>query len=154
MNQTATDTYRVTVHGRVVTEHQVTMQSEYVQRLTQGKLSLVVLIERSFEFLLAREPNTSILRSFDLSLISDYFADFEESIKQTCNGRWRFVCSSIKNSNKMLIIKKPAIGRLFYYLKYHYFSFVSLYITCLRTTGSNFLISIFPGIVRLFLVVV
>ena len=35
-----------------------------------------------------------------------------------------------------------------------YFNFVSLYSTCLRTTGSNFLISIFSGIVRLFLVVV
>ncbi len=37
VNQMAADTYRVTVHGKVVTEHQVTMQSDYVQRLTQGK---------------------------------------------------------------------------------------------------------------------
>ena len=35
-----------------------------------------------------------------------------------------------------------------------YLSFVSLYITCLRATGSNFLISIFSGIVFLFFDVV
>lgn len=82
VNQRAADTYRVTVHGIIVTEHQVTAQSDYVQRLTQGKMSHALLIERSFEFLLAREPNTSILRSFDLSVISDYFADYEATIKQ------------------------------------------------------------------------
>jgi hypothetical protein len=38
--------------------------------------------------------------------------------------------------------------------KLNYFSLVSLYATCLRATGSNFLISIFSGVVRLFLVVV
>src|SRR5690606_9461159 len=36
----------------------------------------------------------------------------------------------------------------------NYFSLVSLYSTCLRATGSNFLISIFSGMLRLFLVVV
>src|SRR3990167_7908092 len=36
----------------------------------------------------------------------------------------------------------------------NYFSFISLYSTCLRALGSNFMISIFSGIVFLFLVVV
>ena len=36
----------------------------------------------------------------------------------------------------------------------NYLILASLYITCLRTTGSNFLISIFSGMVRLFLSVV
>ena len=35
-----------------------------------------------------------------------------------------------------------------------YLIFVSLYATCLRTTGSNFMISIFSGMLRLFFVVV
>ena len=35
-----------------------------------------------------------------------------------------------------------------------YFSFVSLYSTCLRAFGSNFMIDIFSGIVFLFLLVV
>jgi hypothetical protein len=35
-----------------------------------------------------------------------------------------------------------------------YLIFVSLYATCLRATGSNFMISIFSGMLRLFFVVV
>jgi hypothetical protein len=36
----------------------------------------------------------------------------------------------------------------------NYFSLVSLYMTCLRTLGSYFFVSIFSGAVRLFLVAV
>jgi hypothetical protein len=36
----------------------------------------------------------------------------------------------------------------------HHFNFVSLYSTCLRAFGSNFMIDIFSGIVFLFLLVV
>ncbi len=36
----------------------------------------------------------------------------------------------------------------------NYFSLVSLYSTCLRALGSNFMINIFSGIVFLFLLVV
>jgi hypothetical protein len=38
--------------------------------------------------------------------------------------------------------------------KNDYLILVSLYMTCLRTLGSNFMISILAGVVRLFLVVV
>ena len=53
--------------------------------------------------------------------------------------------------------KSPPVGGLFVdAIPAHsgYFSFVSLYMTCLRATGSNFLISIFSGISFLFLDVV
>ena len=33
--------------------------------------------EAQFQFLLEREPNTSILREFDLSVINRYFPEFE-----------------------------------------------------------------------------
>jgi hypothetical protein len=36
------------------------------------------LVRRSFEFLLEREPATSILRRFDLSVIQQYFPDFDQ----------------------------------------------------------------------------
>jgi len=39
-----------------------------------------VLVEKSFEFLLAREPNTSILRSFDLPVIGRYFPEYKRVI--------------------------------------------------------------------------
>ena len=39
------------------------------------------LVARSFEFLLAREPKSSILRRFDLMVIAHYFPDYERTIR-------------------------------------------------------------------------
>ena len=38
------------------------------------------LVQRSFEFLLEREPNTSILRRFDLPVIGKYFPEYERQM--------------------------------------------------------------------------
>ena len=75
-------TFLVTVEAKTSTEHTVTVSPEYAQQLTKGKVNVETLLEKSFEFLLAREPNTSILRNFDLSVISRYFAEYERSISQ------------------------------------------------------------------------
>jgi hypothetical protein len=40
------------------------------------------LVEKSFAFLLAREPNTGILRSFELPVIGRYFPEYESTIKK------------------------------------------------------------------------
>ena len=60
--------------------HTVTLQADYAQKLTNGHISNAELLKKSFEFLLQREPNTSILRSFDLSVISRYFPEYEREI--------------------------------------------------------------------------
>ncbi len=73
-------TFLVTVGAKTSTEHTVTVHPEYVQQLTLGKASDETLLEKSFEFLLARESNTSILRSFDLSVIARYFPEYERTI--------------------------------------------------------------------------
>ena len=39
------------------------------------------LVRRSFEFLLEREPRTSILREFDLPVIGRYFPEYEREIR-------------------------------------------------------------------------
>ena len=39
------------------------------------------LVTRAFEFLLAREPATQILKSFELADIQRYFPDFDEEIR-------------------------------------------------------------------------
>ena len=39
------------------------------------------LIEETFDFLLEREPKESILRTFDLSVVSQYFPEFEHEIR-------------------------------------------------------------------------
>jgi len=75
-------TYRVVVENRSMTSHMVTLTHQYYEKLTNRVVTPEVLIEKSFEFLLEREPNTSILRSFELSVIGRYFPEYEETIKQ------------------------------------------------------------------------
>ena len=77
---TGDDVYQVTVESDSTTQHTVTVTPEYWQRLTGGRVSVETLIEKSFEFLLERESNTSILRSFDLPVIQRYFPEYERTI--------------------------------------------------------------------------
>jgi hypothetical protein len=39
------------------------------------------LLYETFDFLLEREPKESILRSFDLSVVSQYFPEYEHEIR-------------------------------------------------------------------------
>lgn len=73
--------YEVTVQARTPTTHIVTVPTAYAAKLANGAVSTETLVEKSFEFLLEREPNTSILRSFELSVIGRYFPEYERTIK-------------------------------------------------------------------------
>jgi hypothetical protein len=75
------NTYQVTVTAQTTTMHMVTVQADYTQKLTSRNISNTELLKKSFEFLLQRESNTSILRSFDLSVIRRYFPEFEREVK-------------------------------------------------------------------------
>jgi len=72
--------FEVIVQDRSTTTHIVTVAPDDAARLTGGKVSTEQLVRRSFEFLLEREPNTSILRSFDLTVIGRYFPEYERVI--------------------------------------------------------------------------
>jgi len=72
--------YQVTVEDASTTVHSVTVTPEYLQKLTGGRASAETLIEKSFEFLLERESNSSILRAFDLPVIQRYFPEYERTI--------------------------------------------------------------------------
>jgi hypothetical protein len=74
------DAYQVTVEAASVTRHSVTVTPEYCRKLTGGRVSAEKLIVKSFEFLLERESNTSILSSFDLPVIQRYFPEYERTI--------------------------------------------------------------------------
>lgn len=75
------DEFKVTVqYEGVTTEHNVTLEDSYYNKLTDGNISKEELIEKSFEFLLKRESNQSILRSFDLPLINTYFPEYESEV--------------------------------------------------------------------------
>ena len=73
--------FQVTVQeSRNATHHQVTLRKADYERLTDGKVSPEELVTESFRFLLEREPKESILRSFDLTVISRYFPGYEREI--------------------------------------------------------------------------
>ena len=62
-------------------EYVVTLEDSYYQDLTQGKVTKEELMEKSFKFLLEREPKESILSKFNLKIIKSYFPEFEEEIR-------------------------------------------------------------------------
>lgn len=68
--------------GRPVSEHRVRVAATDLERLDPGARDPHLLVDRSFRFLLAREPATSILRSFDLMEIARYFPDYETEVRQ------------------------------------------------------------------------
>lgn len=71
----------VTVSDRTRTTHVVRVSRAEHERYGGGEIT--DLIRRSFEFLLEREPNTSILREFDLSTIERYFPDYAAAMKRS-----------------------------------------------------------------------
>ncbi|HEV2522802.1 MAG TPA: hypothetical protein VGT24_10520 [Candidatus Acidoferrales bacterium] len=73
-------------HVRVIesgseTSHQVTLDPKDHGKLAGASITPEILIRKSFEFLLEREPKESILGRFDLSVISRYFPEYEQEIK-------------------------------------------------------------------------
>ena len=70
------DTFEVVVTTQSTTTHSVTVSDAIHTQLTNGKISKETLLEKSFEFLLEREPNTSILSRFKIEVISQYFPDY------------------------------------------------------------------------------
>jgi hypothetical protein len=76
------DVYEVEVAGAQPTLHRVIAGTGDVECLTGGKANAERLIEESFRFLLERESNTSILRSFRITDISRYFPEYEREIRR------------------------------------------------------------------------
>jgi len=74
--------YRVVVtEGRNTTTHDVTVAPEDVARYAPGTTPQR-LLEASFEFLLEREPASSILSRFALPVIERYFPEYPQVIRQ------------------------------------------------------------------------
>jgi hypothetical protein len=66
--------------GEGETRHHVTMSRQMCDRLAAGKHTPERCLEAAFRFLLDREPNESILRRFDVTVISRYFPEFEREL--------------------------------------------------------------------------
>jgi hypothetical protein len=71
---------RVTA-GDTMTNHRVRVPESMVDDLGLGPVDPEVLVRESFEFLLEREPATSILGEFELSDIARYFDDYHREIR-------------------------------------------------------------------------
>ena len=69
----------VSVNDTTATIHRVRISRAEHERYGGGEVT--ALVRRSFEFLLAREPNTSILREFSLADIERYFPEFAKTIR-------------------------------------------------------------------------
>ena len=76
------DEYEITVNSKTVTTHIVTLLDKVHINLTNEKVTKEELLDFSFKFLLDRESNTSIMTSFELTVISRYFSDYEKSVKK------------------------------------------------------------------------
>jgi len=76
---------RFTVEVRTataVTTHEVTVPEGYAAALGCGDVATSDLVAASFDFLLEREPSTSILRRFRLPQIADYFPEYPASVSR------------------------------------------------------------------------
>lgn len=69
----------VTQGGRQTT-HQVRVPESMLDRLGVAGADHTTVVRESFAFLLEREPNTSILPAFELSVIGRYFPEYEREL--------------------------------------------------------------------------
>ncbi len=79
------DVFEVTVADSITTVHEVTATDQNLTDLTDNNVTKTQLLEFSFKFLLEREPNTSILLSFDINVISKYFSDYKGEVRRWCD---------------------------------------------------------------------
>jgi hypothetical protein len=76
------NSFKVTVNKESTTEHLVMLNDNFYQSITNGKITKKDLIIKSFEFLLLRESNQSILKEFNLEVINQYFPEYNNEIKK------------------------------------------------------------------------
>ena len=79
------DKFEITVKADQLTKHVVTVTDQMLFNLTNNKISKEELLNFSFNFLLEREPNTSILSEFDIIVISKYFPEYISKVENYCS---------------------------------------------------------------------
>ena len=79
------DVFQVTVADSMTTTHEVTVTDQSLTDLTENKMTKTQLLKFSFNVLLDKEPNTSILSSFDINVISKYFPDYRVEVRRWCD---------------------------------------------------------------------
>ncbi|MGO9560864.1 MAG: hypothetical protein ACLPQS_07075 [Acidimicrobiales bacterium] len=70
----------------VTTQHVVSVPAGFVPALGCGEVAVEDLLRSSFEFLLEREPATSILPRFSIDQIAQYFPEYPAEIRRRIVG--------------------------------------------------------------------
>ena len=79
------DKFEITVNADQLTKHVVSVTDQMLLNLTNNKISKEELLNFSFNFLLERELNTSILSKFDIIVISKYFPEYISKVENYCS---------------------------------------------------------------------
>lgn len=69
------------------TEHSVRVDRDALAGIAPTGTTPEELLVASFRFLLEREPRESIMRSFELPIISRFFADYETEVARRLSSR-------------------------------------------------------------------
>ena len=68
--------------GRTSTSHRVTVPQSVLDDPELGAVDPQVIVHESMEFLLEREPPTSILSEFSFEVIPRYFSDYDTELRR------------------------------------------------------------------------
>ena len=79
------DVFEVTVSETSTTTYTVSVTGQSFGDLTDNKFKKTQLLKFSLIFLLNKEPDTSIVYSFDIKLISRHFSDCKDEVRRWCD---------------------------------------------------------------------
>ena len=79
------DKFEITVNADQIIKHVVSVTDQMLLNLTKNKISKEELLNFSFNFLLEREPNASILSKFEITVISKYFPEYISKLENYCS---------------------------------------------------------------------
>ena len=82
VEEVSPNNFKVVVTQRSTSEHHITVSKDFLNQFTKYNISPENIVKHSFEFLLDREPNTSFLKDFDITVISNYFPEYTKTVKE------------------------------------------------------------------------
>lgn len=84
LKKLSSEKFLVTITSNLITKHKIYVDKDFYKKITNEKITKEKLVSLSVEFLLKKEDNSTILKSFELSVILDYFPDYLDFIKRNC----------------------------------------------------------------------
>jgi len=72
--------FSIKISNNTITTHNIILDDDDYFKYNLKNISREKLVKASFMFLLDREPNTSILKNFNLKIINNYFPEYSKKI--------------------------------------------------------------------------